>query len=210
MVTLLRAYPAARALGSSRDLVGSLAGVAYTARLEDGLVRAIVASRVEAAAEQKHDAIVDAVLRVATPRLGFGRLILDGVVAHRYQNYLNRRFALGGDGRLRGYRSAEAIGTNFVAANAEFRSAGVNVLSAECGFAAFYDVGDARDSLSEVRPLHSAGLGLRLLIPQANRIVFRADFAVPLNEPSGVGFYATFGQAFFFPELSAPAVSTDD
>ena len=63
----------------------------------------------------------------------------------------------------------------------------------------FYDVGDAFDRWAELRLHHAVGAGARLLLPQLDRIVVRADLGVPLARPAGVdpvGFYATFGQAF--------------
>lgn len=210
---LLRLYGASERVGSSRDLVGVLSGLSYTQRIGDGLLRGAVKTTTDYAPDGRHDAAVEAAARVASPRLGFGRLILDGSLGHRYENYLNRRYALGGDTRLRGYLAQEFLGRTFVAANAELRTAGVDILSAQCGLAAFYDVGDAANGWEEVALKQSAGLGLRITFPQFNRLVFRADFAArlgPGQEPFPPGTFITFAQAFPLPGLAEPAVSTAD
>lgn len=209
---VLKIYGASTEVGSSRDLVGVLASLGYTQQLGDGLVRAIATSSIQAAKAEKHHALVTLKLRLATPRLGFGRLIWDGLLENRYQNYLNTQNALGGDGRLRGYAagdteaagSAEQRGDDIVAFNTEFRTAGIDILSAQCGLAAFHDVGGVADSLDALVWKQSVGVGLRTLFPQADRIVFRLDWAFPLTEGydtlPGTLFF-TVGQAFLMPEL---------
>jgi len=65
--------------------------------------------------------------------------------------------ALGGDGRLRGYPAADTEasgsqslrGEDVLALNTEFRSRAVDILSAQCGLAAFYDVGGVADRLRQ-------------------------------------------------------------
>ncbi|HEV8245299.1 MAG TPA: hypothetical protein VGP93_06010, partial [Polyangiaceae bacterium] len=64
---LLRVYPASKAVGSSRDLLGTLSGVSYTLPLGDGLVRAIAASTIEYEFHGHHDALAEGHLRLASP-----------------------------------------------------------------------------------------------------------------------------------------------
>lgn len=212
---LLRIYPAETHLGSSRNLLGVLAGVSYTLALGDGLVRAIATANLEYAASRKHQSLFDFYLRLASPRLGLGRLIVDGLLLDRGFNALNRRYAIGGEDRLRGYppgdvslRGGESQrGENLVVVNTEFRTRAIDILSAQCGLAVFFDLGDAADRLQDVQLKQSVGLGLRILFPQVNRVVFRADWAVPLSDgakPLPGSLFFTFEQAFPLRALAAP------
>lgn len=210
----LKVYPATTKVGSSRDLIGISSSLAYTQRLGNGLARGIATSNIQYANQGKHQGYLALQLRIASPRLGFGRLIVDGILENRYENYLNSRSALGGDGRLRGYPYADTEvkdsgnqrGADLVAFNTEFRSAGIDILSAQCGLAAFHDVGGAANSFDSLALKQSVGFGARVLFPQADRIAFRLDWAFPLNPGPGYTtlpgyFIFSVGQAFPMPEL---------
>jgi hypothetical protein len=210
---LLRLYPASSALGSTRDLLGSLAVLSYTLALGDGLIRPLLGSRVEYASRGRNDALFEAALRFVSPRLGFGRLVLDGQFFDRTANYLNRRFALGGDGRLRGYVvGAFPLGANLIAANAELRTTSIDVFSAQVGAAAFYDLGDVNDDIRRFDLKQGAGVGLRVLLPEFDRIIFRADWGFPLSPGYRTlpgAFFVSFGQAFAMPNVGTPDVVTE-
>lgn len=208
----LKVYSASTQLGSSRDLIGVVSSAGYTLPLSDGLVRLNLSSFIEHAKAGRHQAKATAALRVASPRLGFGRLIFDGILENRYQNYLRLKSALGGDGRLRGYSAADTEasgsarlrGADVVALNTEFRSAAVDILSAQCGLAVFYDAGGAAQRFRDLALKESTGLGLRVLFPQLDRVLFRADWAFPLSKGSRSlpgSLFVSFGQAFLMPEL---------
>ncbi len=214
-----RAYPASSALGSTRTMLGLVTGASLTLPFGNGLVRLLAQNRIEYATDERHDADVIGQVRVASPKLGLGRLILDGVIHSRYENYLNRQFDLGGDGRLRGYPPAgfqySSRGPVAVAFNAELRTRSVDILSAQTGLALFYDTGDAGQRLDELYLVQSAGLGVRFLFPQADRVVLRADWAFPFNPTPGYqtfpgAFYIGFGQAFPMPALPTPTVTVPD
>ena len=208
---LLRIYSGIGALGSTRDLVGSQASISYTQPVGDGFIRPVVSSTIEYASLGRDDALFQTAVRFVSPRLGFGRLILDGEFFDRYHNYLNRQFALGGDNRLRGYLKP-FTGANLVAMNAELRSTSLDILSAQVGAVAFYDVGDAKNHIENFRLKQSVGLGLRVLFPQFDRIVMRADWGFPLTPgyPSFPGaFFLSFGQAFSVPVVPVPSVLTE-
>jgi hypothetical protein len=56
---------------------------------------------------------------------------------------------------------------------------------------------------------------VRILFPQADRTVFRADWAFPLNPVAGEstfpgGFFITFGQAFGTPELDSGSLANPE
>jgi len=208
---LSRLYTAAEALGSTRTLVGGLAGVGYTVALGSGLLRAVAYSDIVAATEGRNQGYFAAQGRLTTPMLGIGRFHLDSLVATRYLNYLNvGPFALGGNTRLRGYPANKFRGRDYLAINLEFRTRSVDILSAQVGMAAFLDFGDVPDSLSQVDLRGGTGLGLRILFPQATRAVLRIDWGFPIT---GRGYdawpgavYATFGQAFDLPAIGSPRV----
>jgi hypothetical protein len=210
---LLRFYPASKAAGSTRDLIGVKSGVSYTASFGDGMARGVVTNTLEYELHGFHDASFEAQVHVATPRLGFGRFVADGLFADRYEDYLNLQYSLGGSGRLRGYPLAgfegSFRGTTVVAANGEFRTTSVDIWSMQVGLDVFYDLGSAGDGIEELAFVQSAGAGLRILFPQLDRTVFRVDYAFPLSPGYATlpgALFVTFGQAFAMPELATPTV----
>ncbi len=208
-----RIYPILRSFGSSRDLFGTYLGAQYTVPLGQGLVRATAETTNEFTDHGVTDGAVSGSLRVASPPLGIGRLVFDGATLYRYANYLNRNVQLGGSGRLRGFPSNFFVGSNFVAANLEFRTRPFDLWSVQVAGVAFWDMGDAFNSWSTLLPKQSLGTGVRVLFPQFDRILFRVDVAFPLptagSLPSGVspaGVFATFGQAFTTDVIGGTAV----
>ncbi|MCA9631503.1 MAG: hypothetical protein KC766_27785 [Myxococcales bacterium] len=209
---LLKLYPASRAVGSSRDLLGVHSVLGYTWPLGDGLFRLLGSSRIEASRLDQSDAEVAGALRVATPRFGAGRLVYDGVISNRFQDYLNLRYQLGGNTRPRGYPSFAFIGKDRIASSLEFRSRSVQLFGAELGSVLFYDVGDAFNGFDRVDLNHAVGFGLRGLFPMFDRIVFRFDWGFPLgNERYATfpgNFVVTFKQAFPLPVPASSSVTT--
>ncbi len=190
--------------GSTRDLWGISASIGYALPWKTGLLSARVSSTITLGSEQRNDALFVASARLASPWLGLGRFHIDFDLASRPGNY--RRvgpFALGGNNRLRGYPSSHIIGRDQAVVNLEFRSTSVDILSAQTGLSVFYDLGDSPDALSEWKAHHGAGVGLRVLFPQANREVLRMDWGFPLGDPELAiwpgSFFVTFGQAFALP-----------
>ncbi|HEX6274591.1 MAG TPA: BamA/TamA family outer membrane protein [Polyangiaceae bacterium] len=214
---LLRAYPASRAAGSTRDLLGLKSGLSYTTSFGDGMARAVAVNTVEYELHGNHDASIEARVHVATPRFSFGRVVVDGLFADRYENYLNLNYSLGGSERLRGYPlsgfQGSSRGSKVVAANAELRTTSMDIWSMQVGLAAFYDGGGAADEFDELRFLQSTGLGLRILFPQLDRTVFRIDWGFPLSPGYSTlpgALFVSFGQAFAMPELQTPTVMDPD
>jgi hypothetical protein len=208
-----RVYPVLGALGSTRTFVGVSAGAGYTAPLGSGLARLGVEpiAEIETDGGRVRDGSLQATLRLASPRWAAGRMVLDAVLLDRYENHLRRSSSLGGDGRLRGYPSQYAIGSNVVAVNAEYRSRPLEILrSVQVGGVAFVDAGDAFDAWKDLRLHESAGLGVRVLFPQLDRIVFRFDVGFPLGGGAAapVGFFVTFGQAFSLYEIQPRSAIT--
>ncbi|MBX3189814.1 MAG: hypothetical protein KF819_22505 [Labilithrix sp.] len=214
-------YPVSRALGSTRDLVGVSGKVGYALPLGDGLVGASVSTFAETCLDacdtvekgSLSDASVGASFGAVTPRVGFGRFVMNMSFSNRYRNYLRARTFTGGDDRLRGYPSNYFFGKDTVFYNLEFRTSAVRLLSAAFGAVAFYDAGDAfngtgfPNQFNALRAKQSLGFGVRALFPQVNRLVFRADLAFPLRrgpfpetgiptQVDPVGFFFAFDQAF--------------
>jgi len=205
----LKLSPVAAGLGSSRSFLGVYAAAAYTVPLGDGLARGYVELTNELTTSGVPDGSIDVGVRFTTPRTPVGRLHFDARALNRYTNYLNAKSSLGGDSRPRGYPTGAFIGKDVVAATLEYRSRAAQILGCQLGGALFFDAGDAADGFDKMRIKQSAGFGVRILFPQLDRIVMRADWGFPLTRgvvPTG-GFpgdiVVTFRQAFPMPALPA-------
>lgn len=206
----LKAYGASQAASATRNLLGVVAGMAYTLPLDDGLATAWAIHNWEWTGHaDQNDASVQAGIRLVTPSLGPVRAIYDAGALSRYHDYLHVRYALGGDNRLRGYPSQEFIGSNFLVSNLELRTKPVRLWTLLFGLSGFYDAGDAWDKAAQFQPKHALGVGIRGLAPQLQRIVGRLECAFPLDRPQwpgqhwgGVDVMLTIeGQPFGPPEL---------
>jgi len=139
----------------------------------------------------------------ATPIVGgLFRIVAEAHVDSKRADTTNTPFVLGGANGLRGYAIGEFIGTTVLVGHIEVRTIPVAIWSQRFGAVAFYDVGDAAPSFSDLLPRNDVGVGLRWLTPQFNSTVIRFDWAVPLQ--NGVGtragtpgrFSAGFAQVF--------------
>jgi hypothetical protein len=195
----LRAYPVTRALGSSRDFLGVDAFAQYILPIDDGFGRVSGETLLELGDGGIPTAAFAANAALYSPRFIAGRIVVDGVLIARPDNYLNRRSTLGGETRLRGFPSAALIGQNVVAYTTELRSPPIEILSCQIAGAAFFDVGDAFDGPDPALK-SSVGFGVRTLLPQLDRKVFRVDVAFPITrrtpDTGPIGFYIAFEQAF--------------
>lgn len=210
----VKVYPVIEELGSARSFFGAAGGASLSARLGNGHLRFFTEGLVEAAPEQVYDANAIFGMRLTSPSFTIGRLIADGFVFQRFENFLNRRSTLGGEGRLRGYPSGAYRGENVFAYNLEFRSRPAELWTLQLGATAFYDVGAAWDRGENVDLRQSVGTGLRIVFPQLQRTAMRIDWAVPLELDPAVGvntifpgrFIVTFDQAFGLPTVDPPSV----
>src|SRR5262249_13584236 len=156
----------------------------------------IATAGVEGILEGNSDGVSDSLVQgreqFVTPRTAIGRLVFDGLELFRPDNYLRRRSTLGGESRLRGYPTGSMRGQNLVSYNLEFRTRPVEILTVQLGGALFWDTGAAYDSFSQMKLLHGAGAGLRILFPQLDRYVLRFDvgFPVSVGEPRAPGTHA--------------------
>jgi len=205
----LKVYPATKALGSTRNLIGLYGALGYTLPLSNGFTRVYAYSNLQISNPDQTDGVFKVGGRFVTPRLPFGRVVLDGYVLDRFDNYLNPNYSLGGTTRLRGYRTQAFVGPNVVVGNVEVRSRPIEVLSVQMGVAAFYDVGDAFRDFSVMKLKQGVGGGLRFVFPQAQRAVFRVDLGFPLSpsDPAAdTTIVAEFEQAFPVPALVSPGL----
>ena len=200
-------YPVSKALGSTRDLIGVSARASYALALGDGLAGASLSTFAENEDGLLTDASVSGSFGAVTPRIGFGRIVMNTSFVNRYKNYLRARTITGGDDRLRGYPSNFFFGKDAAFYNIEFRSTSLEILKFALGGVAFFDAGDAAQGFDMLHAKQSVGVGLRALFPQVNRLVFRADLAFPLSrgpfpeqgigtKVDPVGFFFAFDQAF--------------
>jgi hypothetical protein len=179
----VKLYPVLKALGSSRDLFGVQVGALYSLPILDGVAAAYAESITEMEVDRLADASIEAGVHLATPSFKVARLVVDARILDRYRNYLRKQTTLGGDKRLRGYATGAFFGDDALVANVELRSKPLEIATVQTGMALFYDVGDAFDGFDDLRVKQSVGVGLRVLFPQLERAVLRADWGFPLTRP---------------------------
>jgi len=85
----------------------------------------------------------------------------------------NDRYFLGGFDSVRGFPDGIISGTECAYANFEIRNNFASQTFANWEAAAFYDVGFVRDA----DVISSYGVGLRMAVPQVNRLLLRMDYA---------------------------------
>jgi hypothetical protein len=201
-IATLRLYPALRAVGSSRNLLGLSSGVSYATAVDTGYLKASANQFVELSKLNQTDARLSLALHFNSPRFLLGRFVYDVRLVDTYRNYQNGVQTLGGTGRLRGYQATAVAGRHAFVSNLEFRSRPLQLWSAQFAGVLFHDMGDAFNRVGDLHLLQGMGVGLRFLLPELDRDVFRIDlgFPVPANSPRGeMSVIATFGQAFGTP-----------
>jgi hypothetical protein len=183
-------------LGSDRNFVSWSAAAAYTALLPTGreaaarMDAAILRGSVEVGARLEIDdgEWIDRYLRgsarLASPRWGPLRLHLGGTVAIKQQRATTGLVQLGGSNGLRGFPSGAFLGESYALGHFEVRTLAVQLLTLRFGLVAFFDAGAIWTEGDEARELLSdVGLGLRVVVPQAQRMVYRFDYALATSGP---------------------------
>jgi outer membrane protein assembly factor BamA len=120
-------------------------------------------------------------IRVVSPTIGIGRFVEQSTLATQWNNTQNGFLALGSDSGLRGFLINQFIGQRAVQTNVEYRTVPYAIWVLRLGGVLFYDLGGVTDSLATMQLHHDIGVGVRMLIPQTSRQLFRFDLAFPLD-----------------------------
>jgi hypothetical protein len=136
------------------------------------------------------DNTATAQLRVASPTFEWFRVLAQAEVATQWHNTQNSFYAIGSDSGLRGYnvnefRSARSDSSRRATGQLEFRTVPVPWSVFRVGAVGFYEVGGVAESLQRMSLHSDVGFGVRLLIPQTSRELFRFDLALPLQDAVG-------------------------
>jgi hypothetical protein len=135
------------------------------------------------------DNSADVALRVATPNFPRFRIVANAELDVQWHNTQNQFYSVGSDSGLRGYnvsefRSPTGDGTHnarrFIG-QIEARMTPIPIWVFRAGAVAFYELGGTSNTLSNLALYNDVGVGLRVLIPQLDRSLFRADVAFPLQ-----------------------------
>ena len=105
-------------------------------------------------------------------------------------NYFQNQFFLGGLDSIRGLPEGAIYGNRAYYTNIEMRKILVKYSTAWLQGNVFFDAGNAGLEWDDIlrKQFASAGLGLKISIPQVNRLVLRLDYAWSLSEPQFSGF----------------------
>jgi hypothetical protein len=145
------------------------------------------------------DNTVSGSLRAAAPPVHGVRLLAQTSLSSRFgQNPSNGFYAIGSDSGLRGFAINEFTGQRYFNLQAEARTLPYPVWVLRLGAVAFYDLGGAEVSLTQMALHQDAGVGLRILIPQTSAQLLKFDVAIPFDgENRGAPrFLAGFGSEF--------------
>jgi hemolysin activation/secretion protein len=125
-------------------------------------------------------------------------LAMHAFVGQTSNDSVDTQFFLGGFDSIRGIPDGALYGTRAVYGNAEFRKITAQWRYLWVQQVLFADGGGAGQSWNEVENSRraSAGLGVRLAIPQVYRMVFRIDYAWSLDRPGTRGISAGLNQFF--------------
>lgn len=192
---------AMKPLGSDENFLGLSTTGSFTFDWSgDGYVRLFAAMSGRLQEGDFIDNLVEGGGFAASPLVGDNvRVVVRAQLAARLDETSNRFFTVGGDTGLRGYEIGEFVGEKLVLGNLELRSMPAALGSLRVGGVAFWDLGHAADTFDDLSIKHDLGVGVRVLIPQFSSMVFRLDWAVPLQGERGplLGrITAGLGQAF--------------
>ena len=175
-----------RELGSTYDFSRASAGASWGFPwCRDGLWRVSAGIGLRHLGGEFIDNTASGTLRLVSPTYWFARVVAQATVATRWNDTQNAFFTIGSDDGLRGFAVDEYNGQRLARGNVELRTLPRALWMFRYGGVLFYDVGGAADRVSEIRINQDVGLGLRVLVPQTSRELFRFDLAFPLNDGPG-------------------------
>jgi hypothetical protein len=143
------------------------------------------------------DNTASASLYVITPSYKFLRVVAQAAISTRWHDTQNAFLAIGSDSGLRGFEINQFIGQRRVSGIAEARTTSFRLWLLRFGGVAFYEIGSAAETFNTMRVHQDIGVGLRMLIPQTSRELWRFDLAFPLDAtPSSPAFQPHFIAGF--------------
>jgi hypothetical protein len=173
-------------LGSETDFVRLGGTLSFSGDLLGaGFFRLALAASTRLEEARAYDSEVDFEARLVSPSVArAGRLVARVRVAHRFRDRQNIVYPIGGETGLRGYVIGAFVGRAMAVANLEARSSPVSLGFTKLGAVAFWDVGHAAEQVGDLRPVHDFGVGLRFMVPQFARELFRVDWAFATSGPT--------------------------
>ncbi|MDB4956311.1 MAG: putative outer membrane protein [Myxococcales bacterium] len=127
------------------------------------------------------DNTASAQVRAATPTYRYFRVIAQSLIETRWHDTQNAFYVAGSNAGLRGFRINQFFGDRHASTQIEARSIPFPLWVFRMGGVLFYELGGAADTFKALQLHHDVGFGLRVLIPQTSREVFRFDLAFPLD-----------------------------
>jgi hypothetical protein len=197
-----------RALGGDNDFARTAMNAQWTFPwCRDGYIRPSAGISLRLRGDtpvERHETVTfiddtaSATLRLVSPTFHWARIVAQSTLATHWNDTQNSFFGIGSDSGLRGFEINQFIGQRLTSTLVEARSVPYSLWVLRVGAVLFYDLGGSADSLAEMKLHHDAGFGVRMLIPQTSRELFRFDVAFPLD---GVGtgsphFIASFDSYF--------------
>jgi hypothetical protein len=172
-----------RTLGSTYRFTRPSASAGWTFPWgRDGFARISAGGQVRLQEGETIDNTATGGVRIATPTLAsLFRVLLQASVDTRWNDAPpDDYYTLGSDNGLRGYGVAEFFGDRRVIGQLEARSVPYHFWVLGLGGVVFYEGGSVASSFKQMQYFHDVGFGLRMLIPQSSRELFRFDLAFPL------------------------------
>lgn len=113
-------------------------------------------------------------------------------------SWLKDQYFLGGFDSIRGMPDGAIFGSKAFYSNVEMRKITLKFANLWIQNAIFFDFGTVQNDLKEINynTRSSMGIGIRFIIPQIYRMVFRFDYAWSLNKNSTSGLNAGMNQFF--------------
>lgn len=183
-------------LGSDNFFQRAGLGGGYTLPIQkDGSLRVATSYSTRFQDGELRDNGLSSNVRLVTESLGgYARVVAELSVATRWNERVPRFYSIGSDNGLRGFDINEFFGKRLVSSQIELRSSPFALWVLRVGGVLFYDAGGAADKLGDLTLHHDVGIGLRSLLPQTSRELFRFDLAFPLD--GAERFYPRFIAGF--------------
>ncbi|HTL37572.1 MAG TPA: hypothetical protein VL326_30785, partial [Kofleriaceae bacterium] len=152
---------------------------------DDGFIRPSAGGqfRYQPSAPGSHETIDNTAtgqIRASTPTINIFRIIGQVHFETRWHDTQNSYYTLGSESGLRGYGIGQMIGDRRLVGQLEVRGTPYPLWVLRVGGVLFYDGGGAANSFGQMTFLQDVGFGLRALVPQSSRELFRFDLSFPL------------------------------